>query len=269
MLGAIIGAAGSALGSLLGKGAADKANKTQAKMAAQNIAMQKEFAQHGVRWKVEDAKRAGLHPLAALGIQPASFSPVSVGTHTADYSGIGTAGQEIGRAIDAKRTHGERQEANGILSRLAVERAGLENDLLRSQIAKANQAGTPPALPSLDQRYLNVEGQGDGAKLIEQKPMEQTPSDPRQAGQEPGAVVDVGWSRHPNGRYYPVPSQDMKQRMEDQMVPQAMWSLRNFTPGSYLPPPFPAPPGQHWAGNRYTGYYLEKGGLAGLRARRR
>lgn len=259
MLGALFGAAGSIAGSLLGK-------KSQDKQAKQNLQAQKEFAQHGIRWKVADAKAAGLHPLAALGTQTASYTPVSVGD---TYSNLGSAGQDIGRAIDSTRTHGERQESNGILGKLAVERATLENDLIRSQINKNNQAGTPPARPSLDARYLNLEGQGDGAKLIEQKPMEQTPTDPGRPGQEPGAVVDIGWSRHPNGRYYPMPSKDAKERMEDQFIPQTMWALRNFTPGTDLGVPFKAPPGKYWTGDRYSGYYLSEGGLSGLRHRRR
>ena len=40
-----------------------------------NYEQQKEFAQHGIRWKVEDAKAAGLHPLHALGGSTASYSP--------------------------------------------------------------------------------------------------------------------------------------------------------------------------------------------------
>lgn len=39
---------------------------------AKNYAMQKEFAQHGIRWKMEDAKRAGVHGMYALGSPGAS-----------------------------------------------------------------------------------------------------------------------------------------------------------------------------------------------------
>lgn len=39
---------------------------------------QREFAQMGVRWRVADAKAAGLHPLAALGTSGASATPVPV-----------------------------------------------------------------------------------------------------------------------------------------------------------------------------------------------
>jgi len=40
-----------------------------------NYENQKEFAQHGISWKVEDAKRAGLHPLFALSGGNVGYSP--------------------------------------------------------------------------------------------------------------------------------------------------------------------------------------------------
>ena len=57
-LGSAIGAVGSLIG---GNIASNNANK--------QYEMQKEFAQNGIRWKVADAKAAGIHPLAALGAQ--------------------------------------------------------------------------------------------------------------------------------------------------------------------------------------------------------
>lgn len=62
----------AALGSLFG-GRRDR--KAQEEANAQNVAYQREFAQHGISWRVEDAKRAGLHPLYALGGSGATFSP--------------------------------------------------------------------------------------------------------------------------------------------------------------------------------------------------
>lgn len=67
------------IGGLTGARATEKANE-------QNAALQREFAQHGISWKVADAKRAGLHPLAALGTQTASASPSYVGADP--YQGI-------------------------------------------------------------------------------------------------------------------------------------------------------------------------------------
>ena len=42
-----------------------------------NAALQREFAQNGIRWKVADAEAAGIHPLYALGAQTSPASPLS------------------------------------------------------------------------------------------------------------------------------------------------------------------------------------------------
>lgn len=67
------------VGGLLGVdlGRSDREDRANAQFDA-NQAMQREFAQMGVRWRVEDAKAAGLHPLAALGVQPAQSQPMQV-----------------------------------------------------------------------------------------------------------------------------------------------------------------------------------------------
>lgn len=103
---------------------------------------QKEFAQHGLQWRVEDARRAGIHPLAALGFQGVSPSPVTVGT---DFASVG---QNISRSIDATRTNRDRAGAvSKTVQDLQIKRMGLENELLASQIAQINQAGHPPGFP--------------------------------------------------------------------------------------------------------------------------
>ena len=108
------------------------------------IALQREFAQNGLRWKVEDAKRAGIHPLAALGATGASYSPVGLGDN--DLAAVGSAvGQDFGKAIDSTRTAPERMGAIGAkMEALTLERATLENDLLRAQILDITRPRTPP-----------------------------------------------------------------------------------------------------------------------------
>lgn len=76
-----IGAAGSFMQGLgaLGIGSSDNYGRqwdNTKGLFYENERIQKEFAQNGVRWKVEDARRAGIHPLAALGmpaVQAGSF----------------------------------------------------------------------------------------------------------------------------------------------------------------------------------------------------
>lgn len=142
-LGAIIGA----LGSLIGGSMSSNAQKKAAQM---NIDLQKEFAQQGIRWKVEDAKAAGIHPLAALGANTIGFSPVSIGD--GGGAAIANAGHNIGRAVDAMRTPSERVDAyTGALRALQLQRGQLENTLLASRIRLINQPGSPPGIPALDQ----------------------------------------------------------------------------------------------------------------------
>lgn len=88
-----------------------------------------------------DAKAAGIHPLYAIGANTASYTPTTV------VDGMGpawaNAGQDISRAI-YQSSDGPTREASKQLSALQLERAGLENDLLRAQIGKlVGQVGPP------------------------------------------------------------------------------------------------------------------------------
>lgn len=131
MLGSILGAIGGIASSIIGSKAADK-----------QAELQKDFAQKGIQWKVKDAEKAGIHPLYALGANTVAYNPVSVGVPD-----LGSMGQDIGQAID--RVSNPQEKAGGALGALALERAGLENDLLRAQIARArlNVAGQAAMAP--------------------------------------------------------------------------------------------------------------------------
>lgn len=166
MLGSLISAGASIIGGLMGKDSADDAQESQEKMAAQNAALQKEFAQHGIRWKVADAKAAGLHPLAALGSNTISYTPQQVGGGYSNHMGeaLSNAGQDISRAIHATRTAEERAEAERTalarqsqMDAINLERhkadlahMGLQNAYLASQIRRLNQETPPPMPRSLD-----------------------------------------------------------------------------------------------------------------------
>jgi len=218
MIGAAIAAGANIIGGIMGRNDAQKA-------AEKNAQLQKEFAQHGIRWKVEDAKAAGIHPLAALGAQTTSFAPVNVGAGSHIATGLSGAGQDISRAINSTRTNSERMDAyTKTVQDLNLRRMGLENDLLASQIAKIHQAGTPPAMPSVAERHL-VEGQGD-SPLVISNPQSRTMSAPEAGSQEPGAITDVGYARTPTG-WAPVMSKDVKDRLEEDIIGMLAWNLRN------------------------------------------
>lgn len=147
MLGALISAGSSLLGGFLNRKSTEENNNRLIQQAELNRQMQYEFAQNGIRWKVDDAKAAGIHPLYALGASTQSYSPVSVGT-AADSSfgsGLASAGQDISRAINATRTSSERSEAvTKTVQDLELTNMGLKNELLATQIAKLKAAPNPP-----------------------------------------------------------------------------------------------------------------------------
>lgn len=130
MLGAILGGIGSVVNGFLGRSA-----------ASEQADLQKQFAKNAIQWKVQDSLKAGIHPLYGLGANTVNYSPVSVGGP--DMSWLGDMGQEIDRARMAT-SGAETRGTTAALESLSLERAGLENDLLRAQIAKTNAQVGPP-----------------------------------------------------------------------------------------------------------------------------
>lgn len=126
----------SAIGGLLGSGLSFLQGKSQEDM-------QKDFAKKGIQWRVEDAKKAGIHPLAALGANTMSYSPVSVGDLSSSFANMG---QDIERSVAAGGTTGQRARQ---MEALTLEHASLENDLLRAQIGQINRPHVGPAMPAV------------------------------------------------------------------------------------------------------------------------
>lgn len=144
-------ALGAIGGSLLSGMFAKDAAKKQA-------ALQREFAQTGIQWKVADAKKAGVHPIYALGAQTHSYQPVQTGTPD-----FGRAFESAGSAVDSaiQRTQNPDQRMATRLASLQVQRGELENALLATQLAKARDNPTTP-IPSATPRTA-LPGQADTA----------------------------------------------------------------------------------------------------------
>lgn len=294
--GAAIGAAASlAAGALAAHQNAQQASASRDygyQMAGLNYRAQKEFAQNGIRWRVEDAKAAGLHPLAALGASPLGFSP-SFGagggfSGSSDWSNaanaFGDLGQSIDRAIDAKATEQERAdraEDESTLRKLQIKNAQLQNDKLSQQIidnglasaqALRTQAGQPPAMQQVipigrDGRTLP--GQGDAhTSLFTVKPVEIQASEPTRPAQEAGSVPEVRFGRTADGGYTPMRSQALEEALEDDFLGSAAWNMRNrIIPTAWdsagSPPPNDFLPKGHdrWAFNpiKQAWYPVRKG----------
>lgn len=179
---------------------------------------------HGIRWKVKDAKAAGIHPLYALGAQGPVFSPISVGSSTLGQGiadDLTDLGQDISRARNAQMTGTQRQAE--VLGNLAIERAELENDLLRSQIARFNSAQLPPPAPNPNVQIGN-EIPDPSVQIV---PKEQTATAPDVPSAEAGVSPEVSYIRTPDGGVALVRSLDAKERLEEDFFGSVAYALRN------------------------------------------
>lgn len=138
--------AGGIIGGVFDSIGDSKDRKHDRAIQDRNYEIQKEFAQHGIRWKVEDAKEAGLNPLVAMGAQTNPAQTYVSGYSPGEkYRSFGQMGQDISRAVAATMTKEERAKLDYEWT-MKAERLGLENDLLKAQIN--NYKPKTPPFPS-------------------------------------------------------------------------------------------------------------------------
>lgn len=263
MLGNIISAGSAIAGGLMGQSNVKKQNEATHANLLQQQKMQEEFAKKGIRWRVADAKAAGIHPIYALGATGASYTPTSA-NFAADTSlpnALASAGQDIGRAINATSSNTERASAfTRAAQALELERGQLGNDNLRleiaSKMARLRQDNAPP-MPIGDRHMIPGQAQAPSGALVKDEALERTNPDPKNLHSEPGAVVDRGYMRT-SGGLFPAPSKDAKERIEDNWYQETAHFIRN----NLLPmisPAFNDPPrapdkGMAWVYDPVYGY---------------
>lgn len=236
MLDALISAGAKLLGGFMGSNATKDANAQSLAFAREQMAAQKEFAQHGLTWKIDDAFRPEnlerVHPIYSMGSSGSSYTPVSAAfsPDTAMANAVAGAGQDIGRAVHATSSSSQRKDAfTDAVQKLTVEKGTLENDLLKmelaSKVGRLRQNATPP-FPVVGDNY-SIPGQAQsGDNYIKPKPLEVAPADPRLPSAEGGAISDTGYARTTTG-WAPVPSKDVKERIEDNIPAELMHFFRN------------------------------------------
>lgn len=253
MLEQLLSAGLKLVGGFMGKEAQDDANTAAANQARANYEHQKEFAQNSISWKAADAARSGIHPLYALGASTTSFSPVSVGHVGGSPIGeaLSSIGQDVTRSAAANRSVTDRVSAVTTAQQVAsgnltLENMKLQNELLKQRVATMQGAQIGPGGPE-EAANLMIPGQGQTAG-INPEPMKIAPAGSAPSG-EAGSITDIGWARTSTG-WAPVPSKDVKERIEDNIIQEGLHAYRNnLLPSlgkNMVPPPFPAPDGQDW-----------------------
>lgn len=202
-----------------------QANQNHAAHVARlNYEQQKEFAKSGIQWKVEDAKKAGLHPLAALGASTAS----SGGTHTVggESSALASMGQNIGRAISSSSSADQRTMMQLQIQNAKTELEGkeIDNAIKASQLQSMSHTG--PAFPSANDQHL-IPGQGNAMRGVKIVPSESTASEVGRPGIQAGLINSLQYVREPHGNIGIAPSQQSKERNEDDFIAESLWHLKN------------------------------------------
>lgn len=98
---ALISAGGQLLSGLFDK-SGEQAAKAAAQANRQNWSNTKTLNQNQIQWRVEDARKAGIHPLAALGVSPIgpyAGNVAAVGGSPSTGSAIGDAMSSLGREM--------------------------------------------------------------------------------------------------------------------------------------------------------------------------
>jgi len=217
---------GNIIGSLLGQEDPDDRRDHENYWAEKNIGLQKEFAQQGVQWRVADAKKAGIHPLAALGASLVNYQPQQVG-----YSGGSKTRNKIA-AIARTMGVGIQSAVNKVadkkMRQLQLEKEQAEIDLIKAQTGRINEpqtGGIPDPdrmnseqIPGTEDVPVQVLKQKDGfqegvhgsSRIFEQdgwakeKPAEElvdlVSEDPVEAASWYGHLIKSKWSDWQNAR---------------------------------------------------------------------
>lgn len=212
-IGGIIGGVAQGIAGVAGALSGNAANSANVAFNREQFNYQKELMRNQLQWKVEDAKKAGLHPLAALGVSPSSFAPISGSSVGSDYSGLGDAlrgmGQDIDRSILSAKTREEQKDALNLQNQsivLDLRGKDLNNQILEAELASrraqlAQMMGPPsPATAGLPAGKYAIPGQ------VESKFLDKPINEHGFLRDSKGRLVDV------------IPSDDWKQRTEDTLI---------------------------------------------------
>ena len=232
-----------------------QSHRSSEKLSREEMEFQRELARNSLGWKVEDARKHGISPLAAMGGQ-GHYGRGAVGS-AVDSGSIQAAGQNIGRAVDSAISQKTRDKI--IAENLRGKK--LSNDLMEQELSRnrSNQPGMPDSsgTPLLTG---GLPGQGDwqkyGKGYVVETPVNRPRSDPGDPSKEAGTVQDWTYVRDRDGNMYIIPSERMQQTIEEDMVQKSQWWLRNKISPVFkdLKPPnpkiYPPPKGHIW---KWTG----------------
>lgn len=170
---------------------------------------QREVMQNQLQWKAADARKAGLHPLAAIGGGAYSASNVSAPSSSFAQS-LGKLGDSIGDAFNAYKTKEEAaKEAAWIDEQRQMQRD--EHDMTMRIGASQVLMNNGNALEATKRAASYTTPWATGREVMPGQV--DSPSSP---SKNMGAIKKFNWPINPDGSYGdPVPSSEYKEAYED------------------------------------------------------
>lgn len=159
-VGTVIGAGlGNAAGSAIGGSSADDRYNQQMDFARSQDAFSRQYVQNAIQWRVADAKKAGVHPMAALGISSPQYSAASLPSIPSDSGSIDP--MEFGQSLNYAATKAKDRQQQAQMVDLQMKGLELDNEYKQAQIdalkvdtlassIASNQAWQSPANPTLN-----------------------------------------------------------------------------------------------------------------------
>lgn len=179
------------------------------KMAYYNQSTYEYNQKHALQWRIEDAEKAGIHPLAAIGINPAA-GPVGRSSNSmpqrSDF-----AGQNLARLASTFMSQ-EARDLEMAKEREQLRRLKLENEALIIQNEQRND------IPRSAGLLAGQAGQGMGIKVTpEELPYQYD-------GTAAGGPPKYQFHRTGNGYFEKMPHDMYKNKMEDSPKEWVYWT---------------------------------------------
>lgn len=142
LIGGIIGSIHDGVFDWVNLGENRRIQRQNLENARSQIALQREFAQNSIQWRVADAKKAGIHPLAALGAQGTSYTPMDMSQSPVNYR------TNRGMEMAAYFSNLETQKLQNKLLETQIETQILENQARQKELdTPAGQSSATVVLP--------------------------------------------------------------------------------------------------------------------------
>ena len=153
MIGSILGAAGDLVGGIMSNNATKHESQANRREARRQFNEQMDFNKNATQYRVQDALKAGINPLAALGVS----SNVSPTISTGGYSCNDGGGSAVSRAMERLSNIFNRQEKES--RDLDLEAKRIRNNTMRAELDILRQPGTSGGNSSMEQPPIGTDTQ--------------------------------------------------------------------------------------------------------------